>query len=90
MNKGDNNTGIELKDSTCKDTGLKKTYMKCDRTGCGDEYVEEEIIEKRLTIPTPVVRLLKSERAIISKNLRAWMWVLKSRFVFVMTVNRPR
>ncbi len=48
LNKGDNNTGIELKDSTCKDTGLKKTYMKCDRTGCGDEYVEEEIIEKKV------------------------------------------
>ena len=48
LNKGDNNTGIELKDSTCKDTGLKKTYMKCNRTGCGDEYVEEEIIEKKV------------------------------------------
>ncbi len=48
LNKGDNNTGIELKDSTCKDTGLKKTYMKCDRDGCGDEYVEEEIIERKV------------------------------------------
>lgn len=48
LSKGDNNTGIELKDSTCKETGLKKTYMKCDRTGCGDEYVEEEIIEKKV------------------------------------------
>lgn len=46
--KGKDNSGIDIQDSTCKDTGWKKTYMKCDRTGCDDSYVEEDIIEKKV------------------------------------------
>lgn len=40
--------GVEEQDSTCKDTGWRKTHKICDRAGCGDKYVEEEIIEKKV------------------------------------------